>query len=98
MLVARSGLDSQRAAAFDCDLIQVIKRLIDLSFCFLLHLLHTVKLKKGAIAHSEEVGLAHDAHELLFRDLTVSVAVSFLNHLCDLLICHILAKLLSHAF
>ena len=97
MLVARSGLDSQRAAAFACDLIQVIKRLIDLSFCFLLHLLHTVKLKKGAIAHSEEVGLAHDAHELLLGDLAITIAVSFLDHLLNFVVGHVFTELLCNA-
>lgn len=96
-LVERSGLDFQLSAAFDCHLIQVIKRLIDRSFCFFLFLYHSFMLKKGAIVHSEEVGLTHDAHELLLSDLAITVAISLLDHLLDLVVSHVLAELLSNA-
>jgi len=92
-----SGRYLQLSAAFDCDLIQVIKRLIDLSFCFLLLLIYTVMLKKGAIPHSEEVSLTHDAHELLLGNLAITIAVSLLDHLLNLVIGHVLAELLSNA-
>ena len=47
---------------------------------------------------SEEVGLAHDTHELVLRDFTVTIAISLLDHLLDLIICHILAELFRYAF
>lgn len=53
--------------------------------------------EKGAILRSEEVGLAHDAHEFIFANLAVAVTVSLLDHLLDFVISHVLAELLSHA-
>ena len=44
---------------------------------------------------SEEVSLAHDSHEFFFSNFTISSAVGLLDHLLDLVVCHILAKLLS---
>ena len=89
------------AAGFDCNLIQVIKRLIDLIFCrkVVSSLSDRISLvrEKGAILRSEEVGLAHDAHEFIFADLAVAVTVSLLDHLLDLVVSHVLAELLSHA-
>merc|ERR1740120_136264 len=43
---------------------------------------------------SEEIRLLHDAQELLFVDLPVSVSVSFVDHLLQLLVGHPLAELL----
>jgi len=45
---------------------------------------------------SEEVGLSHDAHELVFVDLTVTVSVGFVDHFLDLLVGHVLTKLLGN--
>jgi hypothetical protein len=45
--------------------------------------------------YSEEVGLAHDAHELFLVDGVVVVAVSLVNHLLDFFVSHVLTKLLS---
>ena len=47
--------------------------------------------------HSEEVGLAHDSHELIFADFAIAITVSLFDHLLDLIVCHVLAELLSHA-
>ena len=46
---------------------------------------------------SEEVGLSHDAHELVFVDLTATISVSFVYHLLYLLVCHVLTKLLGNS-
>merc|ERR1712137_1041508 len=46
----------------------------------------------------EEVRLFHDAQELLFIDLAVTIAVGLVNHLLKLLICHPLTGLLRNAF
>merc|ERR1711964_511291 len=43
---------------------------------------------------SEEVGLLHDAQELLLVHLTVTIAVCFVNHLLKFLVSHPLAELL----
>merc|ERR1719384_1175720 len=43
---------------------------------------------------SEEIGLLHDSQELLFVHLAITVAVGFVDHLLELLICHPLAELL----
>ena len=43
------------------------------------------------VGHSEEVGLTHDAHELVLRDLTITVAISLLDHLLALIVSHVLA-------
>merc|ERR1719453_250028 len=45
---------------------------------------------------SEEVGLLHNAEELLLVDLTVAITVSLIDHLLKLLISHPLAELLGH--
>ena len=47
--------------------------------------------KGGTSVYSEEVGLSHDAHELLLRDLAIAITVSLLDHLLDLVVCHVLA-------
>ena len=44
---------------------------------------------------SEEVGLTHDAHELILADFTITIAVGLLDHLLDLVVGHVLAELLS---
>ena len=44
---------------------------------------------------SEEVGLPHDAHELLLSDLAIAVAVGFLDHFHNLVVGHVLAELLG---
>ena len=85
----------------DCLLIQVIKNLVKLSFfaAFLLisyFFSFTRLFCKKHRSSSEEVGLAHDTHELLLRDLTVSISVSLLDHLIDLIISHVLTKLLGN--
>ena len=41
-------------------------------------------------ACSEEVGLAHDTHELVLADLAVAVAIGLLDHLLDLVVGHVL--------
>ena len=46
---------------------------------------------------SEEVSLLHDAHELLFGDLAVTVAICLIYHLLDLLIGHGLAEFFSNS-
>merc|ERR1711941_103609 len=46
----------------------------------------------------EEVRLFHDAEELLFIDLAVTIAVGLVDHLLKLLICHPLTELLRNAF
>merc|ERR1719337_288546 len=46
---------------------------------------------------SEEIGLLHDAEELLLIDLAIAIAISFVDHLLKLLISHSLSKLLRHA-
>lgn len=43
-----------------------------------------------------QTGLLHDADEFLFADFTIAIAVSFINHLLQLLICHVLTQLLSN--
>ena len=48
-------------------------------------------ISEDCVGHSEEVGLTHDAHELVLRDLTITVAISLLDHLLDLIVCHVLA-------
>merc|ERR1712159_616404 len=45
---------------------------------------------------SEEIGLLHDAEELLLIDLAIAIAISFVDHLLKLLISHSLSKLLRH--
>lgn len=37
---------------------------------------------------SEEVGLFHYSNELLLVDLTISIAIGFVDHLLQLLISH----------
>mmetsp|Transcript_98653 Transcript_98653/g.255041 ORF Transcript_98653/g.255041 Transcript_98653/m.255041 type:complete len:247 (+) Transcript_98653:90-830(+) len=49
----------------------------------------------GAV--SEEVGLLHDAKELLLVDLPITIPVCLVNHLLQLLISHAFAKLLGNA-
>ena len=45
---------------------------------------------------SEEVGLLHDAHELVLANLAVAVSVGLVDHLLDLVVGHVLAELLGH--
>merc|ERR1712182_123570 len=47
---------------------------------------------------SEEVGLLHDAQELLLVDLTVAIAVGLVNHLLELLVRHPLPSSLATRF
>merc|ERR1712124_18875 len=61
---------------------------------------HTTRARVAEKKHhedSEEVGLLHDAQELLLVDLTVAIAVGLVNHLLELLVRHPLAELLGHA-
>ena len=44
-----------------------------------------------------ERGLFHDADELLLRHLTVTVTVSLVDHLLELLVGHVLTELLGDA-
>ena len=92
------GLFPRACFGFDCYLIQVIKRLIELIFYRFLSTLIQLKkcIKKAPPLRSEEVGLAHDAHELVLGDLAVTVTVSLLDHLLDLVIGHVLTELLGH--
>merc|ERR1712146_228001 len=45
---------------------------------------------------SEEIGLLHDAQELLFIDLAIAITISLINHFLQLFVCHSLAKLLGN--
>jgi hypothetical protein len=45
---------------------------------------------------SEKVGLAHNAHELLFVDGVVVITVSLVNHFLDFFVGHVLTELLGH--
>jgi len=47
-------------------------------------------------AISEKVGLFHNSHELLFADFSITISISFINHLLDLVVGHVLAELLGH--
>ena len=51
--------------------------------------------KQGDSDYSEEVGLAHDTHELLLRDLAITITISLLDHLVDLVVGHVLSELLG---
>jgi len=46
---------------------------------------------------SEQVGLSHNSIELFLADLTVSVAVSLVDHLLNLVVGHILAEFFGDA-
>ena len=46
---------------------------------------------------SEQVGFFHDANELFLVNFTITVPVSLVNHLLQLLIAHSLAKLPGYA-
>ena len=102
-----SGLPSVPDIGFDCYLIQVIKKLVNplfaaisLNFAVVSGVVVHVGLNEHLICcaqSSEEVGLTHDAHELLFRDFAISIAVCFFDHFCDLIIGHILAKLFGNS-
>ena len=50
-----------------------------------------LSLARVACACSEEVGLAHDAHELILADLAVTITIGLLDHLLDLIVGHVLA-------
>mmetsp|Transcript_63798 Transcript_63798/g.129579 ORF Transcript_63798/g.129579 Transcript_63798/m.129579 type:complete len:220 (+) Transcript_63798:657-1316(+) len=50
-----------------------------------------------ALAALIQARLLHDPEELLLVDLAITIAVSFLDHLCELLVSHVLAELLRHA-
>merc|ERR1719498_247212 len=43
----------------------------------------------------EEIGLLHDTEKFLFVHFTVTIAICFIDHLLQLLICHALSQLLS---
>ena len=90
----RSGLTSCQATGFNCFLIQVIKRLV-VSGTYLPHfLIYCSGLGKGGLADSlssEEVGLAHDTHEFVLRDLAITITISLLDHFLDLVVGHVLA-------
>ena len=103
-----SGLPSAPDVGFDCYLIQVIKKLVNPLFCryklLNLHVVSGVVVHAGLCEHliccthsSEEVSLAHDAHEFLFGDLAVTVAICLLDHFSDLIVCHVLTELLGNA-
>merc|ERR1712171_12738 len=47
-------------------------------------------------ANSEQVGLLHDAQELLLIHFTVSITIRFIYHFLQLFIRHALAKLLCY--
>jgi hypothetical protein len=46
---------------------------------------------------SEEVGLLHNPNELLLVDLPISVPISLVDHLLQLLISHSLAQFSCHS-
>ena len=79
------GLSSQH-------LIQVIKCLVNL---FAAQFFDRADAKLSG-TRSEKVGLAHDAHELFLRDHTITVAVSLVDHLLNLVVGHVLAELFGH--
>ena len=43
-----------------------------------------------------QTGLLHDADEFLLADFTITITVGFINHLLQLLVCHVLTQLLSN--
>ena len=51
----------------------------------------------SAIHNSEKVGLLHDSHELFFANFAVTVSVSLIDHLLNLIVCHIFAEFLGNA-
>merc|ERR1712176_1076972 len=61
-----------------------------------LHLATSVRLQVFAWRRSEEVSLLHDAQELFFVHLAISIAVCLVDHLLELLIGHALAELLGN--
>jgi len=46
---------------------------------------------------SEQVGFAHNTHELLFGNLAITIAVSLLDHLLNLVVGHVFTKLFGDA-
>ena len=99
-----SGLPSAPDVGFDCYLIQVIKKLVNPLFCryklLNRHVVSGVDVHVGLCEHliccthsSEEVGLAHDAHELVLVDLTISIFVELINHGLELIITQIFLHL-----
>ena len=51
----------------------------------------------SAIHNSEKVGLLHDSHELFLANFAITVSVSLIDHLLNLVICHIFAEFLGNA-
>ena len=49
------------------------------------------------MAGSEEVGLLHDAEELLLVHFTVSISISLIDHFLQFLVGHMLTQLLCHS-
>merc|ERR1719345_128448 len=49
-------------------------------------------------ASLEEIGLLHDAEELFFIHLTITITISFINHLLKFLVGHTLSQFLRHTF
>ena len=97
----RSGLTSCQATGFNCFLIQVIKRLV-VSGTYLPHfLIYCSGLGKGGLAgslSSEKVGLTHDTHEFVLRDLAITITISLVNHFLKLFICHAFTELFCDTF
>lgn len=54
---------------------------------------HDEREKEESLSLSEKVGLFHDAHELLFVDFAVAIAISLVYHLLELFLGHSLAEL-----
>ena len=54
-------------------------------------------LRVRLVRHSEEVGLTHNAHELVFVDLTIAIAVSLVDHFLNLFVGHVLSEFLGDA-
>ena len=51
----------------------------------------------SAIHNSEKVSLLHDSHELFLANFAITVSVSLIDHLLNLVICHIFAEFLGNA-
>merc|ERR1712125_165251 len=45
---------------------------------------------------SEQVGLLHDAEELLLIHLAITIPISLVYHLLEFLVCHALSQFLRH--
>mmetsp|Transcript_56690 Transcript_56690/g.103705 ORF Transcript_56690/g.103705 Transcript_56690/m.103705 type:complete len:234 (+) Transcript_56690:60-761(+) len=69
----------------------------ELAYCQLLtNPLCTSRLRLMSRQASKEVGLLHDAEELLLIHLPITITISFIYHFLQLLICHAFTELLGN--